>query len=116
MKLQAPATISKVLTMSDKTIRLNIDCQEMPPEEEAKIFELRGKLGWFLFADQLMKVEDVKDLPEIKVEKGQKTPSERLRSVIFVFWEQNGAKGDFDSFYRGQIEKIINRIKEELNQ
>lgn len=114
MKLQAPATISKIITMSDKTIRIYADLQEMSSEEEAKIFSLRGNLGWLLFSEQVMKEEDVKDLPDIKVEKNQKTPSERLRSVIFVYWTQQGSKGDFDSFYRGHIEKIINRFKEEL--
>lgn len=100
--------------MSDRTIRLNIDCQEISPVEEAKIFELRGKLGWFLFSEQIMKDEDIKNLPDIVLEKNEKSPSERLRSVLFVFWTQQGSKGSFDSFYKGQMEKIINRFKEEL--
>ena len=115
MKLQAPATISKVVTMADRTIRLNVDCQEMSPQEEAKIFELRGKLGWFLFAEQIMDSENVANLPKIQLEKNEKSPSERLRAVIFVYWTQQGSKGDFDSFYKGQVEKIITRFKEELN-
>ena len=47
---------------------------------------------------------------------GGKTPSQRLRSVLFLRWEQlNRPTGDFDHWYKMAMEKIINEIKEKLD-
>jgi hypothetical protein len=45
----------------------------------------------------------------------EKSPSQRLRDVLYVLWEHRGSKGDFEQFYIASIEKVINRIKEELD-
>jgi hypothetical protein len=49
-----------------------------------------------------------------KIETG-KSASSRLRSVIFIWWEQLGKEGDFEVFYRMKMEKIIDTIKGKLN-
>ena len=36
---------------------------------------------------------------------GQKTQAQRLRGVIFRLWEQNGNKGDSETYYRAMLEK-----------
>lgn len=45
----------------------------------------------------------------------EKSPSQRLRAVLFVLWEQRGSKGEFEEFYKESIERVIKRIKEELD-
>lgn len=113
---QVPASIEKVETMADRCLKLRIDTSiELPPEEEAKIMALRNKNGWLLFKPSEIKIEDI-DVPEVVPEfKSDKTPSQRLRAVIFVNWEQstNKLKG-FESYYREQMEFIINKYKEKL--
>ncbi len=51
--------ISKFTTLSDRTIRIQIDCQEQNSEAEAKLFQLRGSLGYFAFNEAQVKDEDV---------------------------------------------------------
>jgi hypothetical protein len=112
--LKVPSSISKVQTLSDNTVRLIVDCQEMTPEDEAEIFKLRNQLGWFVFSVSETIMEA--DLPTEKLNfPGDKSPSQRLRAVLFRLWEQNnnGYK-EFEGFYRGKIEKIIESIKEKL--
>ena len=112
--LKIPSTISKVTTMADAGMRIQVDTQELNNKEAGDIMMLKGKLGYFLFAEQPPSEEDVKNLPQIELEEGEKHPSQRLRAVLFVYWEQNKIKEPFDIFYRRKIEQFINRIKEEL--
>src|SRR5690242_17700980 len=96
-----PATISQVKTLT-KSVRLTVDTQEnLTPETFAKIFGLKDKVGWFFFAEETAKLPDQIDtlkLPPIPPrEDGEKSVSERLRSVLFVYWKQKtDQKQDFE--------------------
>lgn len=79
------------------------------------VFKLYNKLGWFVFSEQSIKPEDIKDLPEIQLDEGEKSPSQRMRAALFVYWEQQKIQEPFDIFYRRQVEKWISQIKEKLN-
>lgn len=115
MKSALPAAITKVITMRDKTIRLQVDVQEIPPEAMAELFELHDKLGHFFFKEAFFNQIELKDLPPIKFEVGERRPSERLRATLFVLWEQAKIDEPFDNFYRKKIEEYISSIKEKLN-
>lgn len=65
-----PATISKVTTMADKSVRVQVDTQEITPDDRAYIFGLHDKLGYFVFAEQPLKELDLKDAPEIVLDEG----------------------------------------------
>jgi hypothetical protein len=113
---QTSSHIQKIQTLVDGGNKLTILTQELEPDQMTELFKLTNKVGWFLFKEQAITEEDVKDLPEIKPEfKGEKTPSQRLRNIIFVYWEQQGGKGNFDDFYKKQINKLIDKIKDLLN-
>jgi len=113
--LKVPAIISKVMTMADKGIRLQVDTQELDNQDEADIMGLRGKLGVFVFAEEGIRPKDLENLPKVELEEGEKTPSSRLRAVLYVYWEQNKVKEQFDIFYRRKMELFITTIKEKLN-
>ena len=44
----------------------------------------------------------------------RKTPSQRLRGCLFRLYEQRGKNGDFEIFYRAQMERIIDAVKNKL--
>lgn len=115
MKVAMPCTISKVMTLADNTVRIQVDAQEAPAEQMADLFAMKGGLGWFLYSENSIKHEDVKDLPEIKPEFGEKTPAARLRGVLYVMWEQTKSSLTFEQFYRERMEQLITLIKEKLN-
>jgi len=115
---QVPASVSKITTLrGDKTIRLQVDTsRELTADEVSLLWSLYEREGWFLFKETEINKEDTLSVPDTSPEfKSDKTPSQRLRNVIYVFWDKNGAKGNFDDFYKKQIEKIITRIKDELD-
>ena len=100
--------------MADKGLRIQVDTQELGPEDAGQVMLLKDKLGYFVFAEQIGE-QDIKDLPKIELEEGEKAPSARLRATLFVYWEQHKVAEPFDLFYRRKIESFISAIKEKLN-
>ena len=99
--------------MADGTLRLTIDTQELPATDLAKLFALHQATGWFVFNKaELTK----KDIPDVPVEfKEQKSPSQRLRNVVYVYWEKNTSKlVPFDDYWKRWVEKLIDQMKEKL--
>lgn len=114
---QSPAQVTKVETMSDGGVRVVVDTQEITdPGELAKLFRLKkGSIGHFLFKAAEITAEDVPDEDAAMEEGEKKSPSQRLRAVLFVYWKDvKGGKGDFNAFYRQCIETLIEKYKEKL--
>lgn len=119
--LQIPATITKVVTMSHRSVRLTIDSQEeVGPDVMSRLMDSYEKIGWFCFLAEKrnIKPEEIANLPEIKDETDTKSPSQRLRGVLFIEWGAKSAaykeQYPFEVYYRGQMEKIIEVRKEKL--
>jgi len=112
---QSPAFISRISTMEDKTIRLHIDCQEMNPESEATLFSIRHLPGWFLFAEQKLETEDIANLPDIHLEKNEKSKGQRLRAALYVLWQGTDRKKTSEEFYNEKMEDFITFIKKKLD-
>jgi hypothetical protein len=113
------ATIPKsgLKSMSDGGWRVSVDTQELSPEKSAELMQFKGMFGKFVFASKEgeIKAEDI-DVPDVTPEfKGEKSPSQRLRAVIYILWQQNGEKGEFETYYRGKMDTLINLLKEKLN-
>lgn len=113
--LKVPGTISKITTMSDGGLRLQVDTQELGPEDAGKVMMLRNRLGVFVFAEQNISVDDIKNLPKVELEEGEKAPSSRLRAALYVYWDQHKVEEPFDIFYRRKMESFIDVVKEKLN-
>lgn len=96
------ATVKKITTLADKTLKIELFLREMPHEEMALLFSAYTQ------------GEEGVGIKEIQTD-GLKTPSERLRAVIYVLWEQTSQEKTFEVFYLQTMEMLINRIKEKLN-
>lgn len=112
---QAPATIGKIQTLSDGGSKIDIFVQELSPEDAAVLFSFRGKAGNIGFKEGDFSYSEIAE-PDPVDGKESKTPAQRLRSVLYVFWEKNTSKKvPFDDFYRSYLEKIITSIKEKIS-
>ena len=110
---KVPSTIKKVATMTDRGLRLTVDTNELDPKDQAELFSLKDKFGWFLFKETKFEESDVLDLPDIKPEfKGDKTPSQRMRGIIYVIWEKLGSQKTFEEFYKSKVEEINTWLKD----
>ena len=121
MKNPIPAQISQVKTMA-RSVRITFDTQEtLTPDQKAELFDMNEKLGYLFFFDQPQAKIDTAELPPIALEEGEKSPSQRLRNTLFVYWDQKvrGATNspyaiDFELYYRQQRDRIISQVKERL--
>lgn len=103
-----------------KSVTLNKDdsvsFRAVTPElKDAELSEFR-KVSKCLVNALLEPQEGSNQVLEIKekIEDG-KTPHQRLRAVIFIWWEQEGRPmQDFEVFYRMKMEKIIDVVKGKL--
>ena len=111
---QVPATISKIMTMGDRSLRLQVDVdRELNATENGLVFSLYNKSGWFVFKESEIKDEDI-EVPEyVKEFKTDKSPSQRLRAVIYLAWEKEKV-GMFDDYYKRKMEQIIEHFKGKL--
>jgi hypothetical protein len=120
--LRVQATISKVSSMArSQGLRLQVDTQEIESDDESKIMALRNKLGWFVFKENQVQVEDI---PIEPAEGEQKTPSQRVFNVLAVYYKMLREKEGKDvptsievrQFYERQMEKYIESVKSKLDK
>ncbi len=119
--LAIPGIVTKIGTTRDKSFVITFETQDkgtLNDSEKAQLVDLLDEYVTAAFkptADGKTDPE-VLDVPDIKPEfKGDKTPSQRLRAVLYVLWEQQGIQEDFEAYYRRQVERIIDSIKTKLN-
>lgn len=112
MKLILPAVINPPTLRKDGSAKITFDTRELNAEEIFTIMSLRHTEGWVCFAPN---PDDVSETPEEKAEVDEKSPSERLRSVMYVWYKQEFEAGTFvglfDTFRKEKMEQIIESIK-----
>lgn len=112
------AEVEGISTRKDKTVKIVIGTQELKQVNE--IFALQNQavtVGFSLNGLEQSEVDmlrgakfDIESLPD------SKTPSQRLRGVLYRIWEiDNENYDDFNLFYAHKIELIINHYKSKLD-
>ena len=105
MKLELEtAHIHKIMTISDKTLRITLDLRELHPDQMAEL------MTYYMQGEEGVSIDNI----EISA---SRSPSQRLRNVLYRLWEgttktQENAK--FEDFYATSMEKIITQLKERL--
>jgi hypothetical protein len=114
---QIPALIKTIQTLSDRGLKLTVyTTRELSPDEELKVFQLKLSEGWMVFSPSDVQDSDIPDEPVAEF-KGDKSPAQRYRGVLFKIWEQAGgerAKGPFQNYYVNHYERLIDAAKEKL--
>lgn len=129
MPLQIPAYLESYKSTMTKGVKLTFSTNEnIDANLLSNILSLQNKLGYLFFGAELIEAEDLAQLPKIdkNLYAEAKTPSTRLRSVIYLWHKKNEEeKGvvdqvdinkTFQTFYDAIMEKLINYCKEKLNQ
>jgi hypothetical protein len=108
-----PAIIEGISPLKDGGMSIRLHTNEMDDAEKSEVIKHYQKFGWMAFSEQ----EDSLEIPDevIRRDTGGKTPSQRLRAVLHVLYQQSGRIDiTFEQYYSLQMEKFINRVKEEL--
>jgi len=113
-KFETIAGINSLKSMADGGWRLVFETNELSAEQLKDFGEVKNIAGKLYFATPDVRIEpDVSDVP---TESGQKTPSQRLRSRMFVYYSEKGKDlKNFDLWYKNQLDEIGRNYLEKLN-
>ncbi len=95
----------------DGSMSLRFITQDITPEEKFVILQSYNTFGWLLFQEKAIQEADI---PKADPDDTSKSPSQRLRAVLFVLWKQGNQLDNFEVFYRQMLEKFIDHIKGKL--
>lgn len=110
-------------TRKDKTVAITLGTQEMSPDGYANLL---GYLQCYIFV--LMKEGErevnAADIDELKSKefdefdkRQDKTPSQRLRNVFYILYEQDKEGfAEFKDYYDHKMENLISHFKEKIDQ
>ena len=126
--MQAGAYFEKFSSLKTGGLKLEFTTQEtIAPEILTWLMTSKNKLGYLFFSADRIEATDIKDLPKIdrSLYDEAKTPSQRLRSCIYILHEQREhAKGNLDSakvkatfqnFYDEKMEQLIAWVKNKFD-
>jgi hypothetical protein len=116
--LMIPAILGSLRTRKDRTLTLSIETNELTPEQAGVLHGLMNKVLTMALKDsENLSALEVEALQHCEVDtfENGKTPSTRLRSVLFLTWKQDDEKfTDFNNFYVHKMEKLIDHFKQKL--
>jgi len=112
--IKFPAYFTGFSSKADGSAGLRFSTQEITPDEFAELKRNLNTFGWLLFQENNYSIND---LPEEDADEDIKSPSKRLRAVIYILSQQEGIpKDQFESYYREKMEKLIEWVKGKLDK
>ena len=109
--------IESIATRKDKTLKVTIGTQELSPAETGAVFNLNQDFCYFGIKQEPFTKDEEDTIDNLKADyENLKTPSQRLRGILFVSFQQD-KKGykDFSSYYVGEMERICEHYKSKLD-
>jgi hypothetical protein len=108
-----------IATRKDRTIKVTFSTQELKGKDAAKLLDLQNKLVTLGIAENEITPDEIQLLQDAKLSiedvPNGKSQSQRLRSVLYIYFEQNDTGFDeFNAFYNDYTNKIINNVKSKL--
>lgn len=110
------SVIEGIASRKDKTVRLTIGTQEMSPDKAAQLFGMNQQFCYLAIKKEDFNPSEVDTIESLKTDmENQKTPSQRLRAILYRNYEQ-ASEGyqDFATYYQAKMEKICDHFKSKL--
>ncbi len=102
-----PVLLDQIRSTKDKALKITFISPELPPDQASIILALANAQGYAYFAPNALQEADLvlpkdEDMPQTK------TPSQRLRARMFVYFTQHlgKPKQEFSVWYDQQLDKI----------
>jgi hypothetical protein len=109
--------IESLQTRKDKTIKLTFGTQELTPNQCTDLFNLNQDFCYLAIKEEPFNNKETDIIDSLKADiDNSKTPSQRLRGVLFKLYEQDseGFK-DFSNYYLSKMELITNHYKAKID-
>ena len=113
--IQTDVVLTGASTRADGSLGLKFATPELKPEHKTAFFELLNQPLSMLIQPTGEKATGLKD---IKGEFDSKTPSQRMRAVLYCLWkfrtEKHICEVSFEKFYLTEMERVISSMKDQL--
>lgn len=111
-----PAIIEGINTRKDNTLLVKLATNELNPHKVGEIMSHHNKLCYVAIKPENFTSSELKVIEGLKVDESiGKSPSQRLRGVMFRNWEQsNEGFKEFESYYVNKMDTIIEHLKSKL--
>lgn len=111
-------TLTQYRPKQDKSFSITFNTLELSKEQKTELDDLYQTHGIMYFkGEDKISQSEIKELDKIDLDlyDNKKTQSQRLRSVLFLNW-QNDNKGfeDFKKYYEFETNRIIEHYKTKL--
>jgi hypothetical protein len=110
------SVIEGIASRKDKTVRLIIGTQEMSPDKAAQLFGMNQQFCYLAIKKEDFNPSEVDTIESLKTDmENMKTPSQRLRAILYRNYEQSSeGYQDFATYYQAKMEKICDHFKSKL--
>lgn len=115
-KIIIPAILSSYRPKSDGSWGVSFSTNILSKEQKTCIDDMHNTAVMLMIKEgEITKDEtEIMDAVDADLIENEKTPSKRLRNVLYLLYVQEGKKGEFKDFYKFRMEKLITQIKDRL--
>jgi len=116
MNILRTVVLDRINRKKDKSVSITfITDNEQTSEQFMELDKQLDQRGILYFKPKgLLTTAEADELDNVDIELEGKTQSQRLRNVLFVYWQQSNSNIDFKQFYKSETEKIIEHYKGKL--
>lgn len=113
-QITTAAVITSFTAKVDGSLGMRVATPELSSAEKADFMDLQNKNIKLVITPM---DDPIDEEVEVKSEVNEKTPSQRLRGVLFILWKQEymDKYGTFNEFYQRTMEKVIDQYKLKLD-
>lgn len=115
MMITTGAEIKGVTRLSNKTINIKLNTQELSPDKTAQLLAMSDYV-MVAFKNEHFNTEEQEMLENVKTDSSiNKSSSQRLRNTLYILYKQNDqGYSDFIEYYKAEMEKLINSFKKQI--
>jgi hypothetical protein len=114
-----PGQLESYRSLKDRTLKLSFETSEPTPTQMAEVQQSLMTTGYLAFSTDNFTSDQIDSLKEIKVDYDDptRTPSKRLRAVLYLLHKQNPEGFDTaQRYYDHYLEKIIAHYKSKFDE
>lgn len=110
--------VETIQTRRDGSIKLVFGTQEMAPSKGAELLGLMNKLvAVYISQKETISAQEMKQVDAVESEFEGKSQSQRIRNVLYILFTQDSeGMADFEVYYRSKTNKIIDHLKNKIQQ
>lgn len=114
--LLLPVVVSSIRSLKDGSVSVCVETNELSPGKAGELFSLRNKVAMmYLSPKDVITQKELAQVDSITPEDRGKTPSARMRGVLYILWKQdNEGYKDFPMYYVSKMEKFISELKNNI--